>query len=132
MKELILTFTILLSTLSFAQEKKGLVPSSGKLNVVNLSDEENRNKPSLQQMVENMYNDAVAVLENGKVLYKSGEFLVYVFNKRTNDSQLIESKDLNQINVEDIKSFKFSKDASHVALFGSKVESTGMVWIELK
>lgn len=132
MKELILTFTILLSTLSFAQEKKGLVPSSGKLNVVNLSDEENRNKPSLQQMVENMYNDTVAVLENGKVLYKSGEFLVYVFNKRTNDSQLIESKDLNQINVEDIKNFKFSKDASDVALFGSKVESTGMVWIELK
>ena len=133
MKKIFLSFTLLLSTLSFAQERKGLPPSSGKLKVVvGLSDAEKMKIPTLQQLVEKMYNDAVAVLDNSKVVYKEGEYPVYVFNKRTKEYNLMESKDVNQIKIEDIKSFKYSKDSSDVVLFGSRVETTGMVWIELK
>lgn len=131
MKKSIITLFILTPTLIFAQNKNGLVPSSSPMPVVKFSVDERKQSPSLQEFVESIYTNAVAVLEEGKSMYKYGEFPVYVFNRHTNSFKLIETKDLNQYKTNQIKSFKYSKSAADTALFGARIEAIGLVYIEI-
>ncbi|MBF0596667.1 hypothetical protein [Faecalibacter rhinopitheci] len=132
MKKTIFAFSLLLSIVGFGQENsKGLIPSSGKVPVIKFTDEERKNKPSLQEFVETIYTNSVAVLEDGKSMYKEGEFPVYIFNRKSKSFKLIETKELNQYKLEQIKSFKYSKNAAETALFGSRIEATGLVYIEI-
>lgn len=131
MNQLIIASTLLFSIATFGQERKGLIPSSSPVSVVKFTDEERKHKPTLQEFVETIYKNSVAVLEDGKSMYKEGEFLVYVFNRETKSYKLIETKDLNQYKIEQIKNFKYLKDTPENSIFGSRVDSTGMVYIEI-
>ena len=131
MKKSILVLLLFIPILIFSQNNKGLVQSSSPISVVKFSDEERKIKPSLQDFVESIYTNAVAVLEDGKSMYKQGEFPVYVFNRKTNSFKLIESKDLNQYKIDQIKSFKYSKNVADVAIFRARIEATGLVYIEI-
>jgi len=94
--------------------------------------DERKQSPSLQAFVESIYTNAVAVLEDGKSMYQQGEFPVYVFNRKSNSFSLIESKDLNQYKPDQIKSFKYAKNATDTALFGARIEATGLGYIEIE
>lgn len=132
MKNQILLLTLLATSLVFAQERNGLIPSSSRSVMVKLSVEEQKGKPSLQDFVESIYTNAAAILENGKSTYSSGEFPVYIFNRKTKAFKMIETKELKQYTAEQIKSFKYAKNEAEVAIFGSRIQAIGLVYLEIE
>lgn len=130
-KYLLITLTYLSSFIQ-AQETKQIVPSSSPLSIIKFSDEERKSKPSLQDFVENIYVNSIAVFEDGKSTYSTGEFPVYVLSRKLNMYRLIETKDLNQYNINQIKNFKYLKNEEQVALFGSKIQAIGLVFLEIE
>lgn len=131
MNQLIIASTLLFSVVTFGQELNKLPPSTSNTLVIKFTEAELLNKPTLQELAETLYTNSVAVFENGNSIYKTGEFPIYVNFLKSNGFKTIKSKEVNNLDVNKIKSFMYQKSDVESALFGANGEITGMIYIEI-
>lgn len=125
MKKIILFSMLLISVNSFAQQnglKESFQASAVKL--------ENQERQSLQDFVENIYINAVNTFNGKQSLVKKGKYRVALIDK-DGKRKAINSSQLSDYFVDDLKSFKFEKSKTSDVLYGSNGELFGIITIEL-
>ena len=127
MKNIILLTFLVISVNSFGQQTG--IKESFQKSIVKL--DENSKRMSLKEFVENIYISSLNTFEGEKIIMNRDELTVAIKNKSVK-LEPRKLKDLNDISVDQVKSFEYKKDDVTTALFGAKGEMFGIVVIQLK
>ncbi|MGV0937000.1 hypothetical protein [Empedobacter falsenii] len=127
MKNILLLSLLIISINSFGQQngiKESFQKSTTKL-------DESSDRKTLKEFVENIYINSLNTFEGEKSLMNIDELSVQV-KRNSGKFEAMKLKDLNDISVDQLKSFEYKKDKTIEALYGRRGELFGMVMIELK
>ena len=127
MKKITLLILLIISIHSFGQQN-GIKESFPKKTI---KLDENTQRLSLKEFVENIYINSLNTFEGEKPLMNVEELNVQM-KRNSGKFQFMKLKDLNDISVDQIKSFEYKKDKKTEALYGVIGELFGMVTVELK
>ncbi|HAR72732.1 MAG TPA: hypothetical protein DCR77_04915 [Flavobacteriaceae bacterium] len=127
MKNILLLSLLIISINSFGQQngiKESFQKSTTKL-------DESSDRKTLKEFVENIYINSLNTFEGEKSLMNIDELSVQV-KRNSGKFEAMKLKDLNDISVDQLKSFEYKKNKTIEALYGRRGELFGMVMIELK
>ncbi|GEM_PF-475277 len=127
MKNILLLSLFMISINSFGQQKvltNTIQKSTTKL-------DKNSDRKTLKEFVESIYINSLNAFEGEKPLINIDELSVQV-KRNSGKFESIKLTDLNNISVDQLKSFEYKKDKTIEALYGRRGELFGMVMIELK
>ena len=127
MKNILLLSLFIISINSFGQQK--VLRNSIKKITTKL--DESSDRKTLKEFVESIYINSLNTFEGEKLLINTDELSVQV-KRNSGKFESMKLKDLNDISVDQLKSFEYKKDKTIEALYGRRGELFGMVMIELK